>query len=337
MYEERKTKIPFRDIALQILIVILFVLVLLWLFPTKKNVNKYVDNNSKNNNTQENGTNNTSNDNNNINNGENGTSENGVNKDTKKDDKNNTDNKTNDKVMYEYVKEEAGTYGEYGAWSDWTTNYVAASDTVEVQTDVRRVATGTNTYQQQVGTKVTNEVIGNVKNNKVLSGYKVNYVRTLTSSLRLDVVDEYIYILVDGVQKYDCDSNIYEFNIKSDGSMVLPTQISVEDIMKIKNNFNDSYISETLKSCSNPKLYYESYNYKLYKKEPVYTSTSKDVYGDVETPILETKTNEIYSDVTYYRYRTRKYTAGAKDIKWSYSDNDQTLLNQGYKLTGNKK
>ena len=40
-------------------------------------------------------------------------------------------------------------------------------------------------------------------------------------------------------------------------------------------------------------------------------------------------------DVTYYRYRTRKYIAGTTDYKWSYSNNDQELINDGYKLTGN--
>ena len=39
-------------------------------------------------------------------------------------------------------------------------------------------------------------------------------------------------------------------------------------------------------------------------------------------------------DVTYYRYRTRSYTGGTTDYKWSTSNNDTSLLNAGYKLTG---
>lgn len=39
-------------------------------------------------------------------------------------------------------------------------------------------------------------------------------------------------------------------------------------------------------------------------------------------------------DVTYYRYRTRDYVGGTIDYKWSTSNNDKSLLNSGYKLTG---
>ena len=38
--------------------------------------------------------------------------------------------------------------------------------------------------------------------------------------------------------------------------------------------------------------------------------------------------------VIYYRYRLREYSGGIVDYKWSPSNNDQSLLNAGYKLTG---
>ena len=46
------------------------------------------------------------------------------------------------------------------------------------------------------------------------------------------------------------------------------------------------------------------------------------------TEIIKTK---------YYRYATRTCTGGNTDYKWSDSKNDQSLLNQGYKLTGKKR
>lgn len=49
------------------------------------------------------------------------------------------------------------------------------------------------------------------------------------------------------------------------------------------------------------------------------------------------KTQNIYDYVTYYRYRTRKYISGTVTTAWSSSNNDKTLLNKGYSLTGNKK
>ena len=39
-------------------------------------------------------------------------------------------------------------------------------------------------------------------------------------------------------------------------------------------------------------------------------------------------------NVTYYRYRLRSYSGGVTDYKWSSSNNDSSLINAGYKLTG---
>ena len=39
-------------------------------------------------------------------------------------------------------------------------------------------------------------------------------------------------------------------------------------------------------------------------------------------------------DVTYYRFRTRNYTGGTIDYKWSTSNSDKSLFNSGYTLTG---
>jgi hypothetical protein len=45
----------------------------------------------------------------------------------------------------------------------------------------------------------------------------------------------------------------------------------------------------------------------------------------------------VYETVTYYRYKEREYISGTVKTVWSKSDNDTTLINQGYSLTGNKK
>lgn len=45
---------------------------------------------------------------------------------------------------------------------------------------------------------------------------------------------------------------------------------------------------------------------------------------------------DIVATVSYYQTRTRTYTEGTTDTKWS-SENDESLLNAGYKMTGNKK
>lgn len=312
MYEKKKTKTSFRDIALQLLIIVLFILVLLWLFPTKKNINKYFDNN-KNNNSQQ-----TKQKNTNVNN-------------DKNNNLNTNDNNFNvdsNSKSYEYVKEMAGTYGEYGTWSNWSTNYVAASNTIDVQTDVRRVQTGTTSYQVKVGTSVNNEVIGNIKDNKVFSGYNYNFIREIKTNEPLSSNEKYLYVLRQYEKNYDCSSG-KKYTLKSNYKVVNPTYPLVD--MPTEKEIQLS------QECPNYKLYFASYIYGLYEIVPIYTTSSKDVYGNVEKAVMETKTNAVYNDVIYYRYRTREYIEGSKDIKWSTSKSDQTLLNQGYKLTGNTK
>lgn len=72
----------------------------------------------------------------------------------------------------------------------------------------------------------------------------------------------------------------------------------------------------------------------VYSQVPVYNTITvqtgvKPVTKEVKTPV-ETK-------VTYYRSRTREYISGSVDTKWSKSQNDNSLLSQGYTLTGNSK
>ena len=42
----------------------------------------------------------------------------------------------------------------------------------------------------------------------------------------------------------------------------------------------------------------------------------------------------MYETVTYYRSRTKTYISGSMDYKWSRSQNDISLIKQGYTLTG---
>ncbi len=41
--------------------------------------------------------------------------------------------------------------------------------------------------------------------------------------------------------------------------------------------------------------------------------------------------------VTYYRYATRTCDGGEVLIEWSTDNHDESLLNDGYQLTGNKR
>ena len=63
---------------------------------------------------------------------------------------------------------------------------------------------------------------------------------------------------------------------------------------------------------------------------------SVEIYANATKVIgYEQIRKPIYRDVYYYRKRTRTLTQEAyTDYKWSYY-NDQTLISQGYTMTGN--
>ena len=61
------------------------------------------------------------------------------------------------------------------------------------------------------------------------------------------------------------------------------------------------------------------------------TNDGTKCYKEVTSVVKATGTRK----VTYYRYRIRQYIGGNVDTKWSSSNNDRSLINAGYKLTGN--
>ena len=331
MYEEKKVKIPFRDIALQILIIVLFVLILLWLFPTKKNMKEYVDDNNTNN-TQ-------STENNNGKNNNNSNTSNNETKNGSKEEKNNgtkDDTKKEEKAkQYEYAKTSEGTYGNYGPWSEWSTNYVAPSNTIEVQTEVRNSVNGSQTYYEQVGTETQNNVVvGTKTNNNVLKGYDVKYIRNdIKSPTQLSNVDNYIYVFTGGEVTYECANGTYT-TVYATVPKSTYIGATYDRIINHKNDYSSLVAPST---CQNATVHSAQYNYTLYERIPVYETVTEYVYGSATNPVYQQKTDYTYGSVTYYRYRTRSYQAGTESIKWSNSENDETLIAQGYHFTGNVK
>ena len=88
---------------------------------------------------------------------------------------------------------------------------------------------------------------------------------------------------------------------------------------KINNTCKKVYYKSIIKSCPTGFTLTNETNQRCYKKV-----TSVITMHDVR-------------DVTYYRYATREYINGTIDYKWSTSNNDKSLLNNGYKLTGRTK
>ena len=82
------------------------------------------------------------------------------------------------------------------------------------------------------------------------------------------------------------------------------------------------------------------------KKVPYETTEEVTKYRDVyETRTVAVGTEEKTitkqvpeeKQVTYYRSKTREFIKGTTDTKWSTSQNDQSLISQGYTLTGNSR
>ena len=56
--------------------------------------------------------------------------------------------------------------------------------------------------------------------------------------------------------------------------------------------------------------------------------------GKCYKTVTTTRTVTEERNVTYYRYRIREYVNGTTEYKWSRSNNDKSLLDAGYTLTG---
>ena len=81
-------------------------------------------------------------------------------------------------------------------------------------------------------------------------------------------------------------------------------------------------------------------NQPIYQEQPLYQTKEEPVYKTKQTPIYSTRevtVDNCTSSVKYYRSRKFDYKKGINYIKYSISDNDQTLLNAGYTKTGNTK
>ena len=81
-------------------------------------------------------------------------------------------------------------------------------------------------------------------------------------------------------------------------------------------------------------------NEPIYEEQPLYQTKEEPVYKTKQTPIYSTRqvtVDNCTSSTKYYRSRKFTYNQGINYIKYSISDNDSTLLNNGYTKTGNTK
>ena len=94
------------------------------------------------------------------------------------------------------------------------------------------------------------------------------------------------------------------------------------------------YETKRVQTGTKQESYTEEVKVTKYKDVPVYKKVTVQVGTKEET---ETVKVPVVTKVTYYRSKTREFISGSTDTKWSTSQNDQSLISQGYSLTGNSR
>lgn len=239
---------------------------------------------------------------------------------------------------YEYKK----TWGDsYSEWSGWTTKTYDPSNppkfgstNTKVTEDLgsKKVQDG---YNYSVGEAVYGTVVkesASIKE-KVCTGF--NYYRTTTSSTTYAISTsatgewkflKYIYAKTKPADTlsvkyvlYDTAWDKCEDACTSTDTLIF--KVYTREVGSVTSN-------NTVKTSSGVEVKCSSYETKTTYSFSTYTTIVG--YKELRTPVYKT----VYS----YRYKTRTLLQKAgSSIKWSAVMNDASLINDGYKMTGNKR
>lgn len=278
----------------------------------------------------------------------------------------------NDTYLYEYVKVTDGKWGEYGDWSDWIENVITSTDYRQVETKTEKVVTDVDktitVYEPIWGTQeVPNGTVTKYRDVSTIVGYKPIYetqkvpydkeVTTYEKSCTNETQYKIVYEDGDKCLQYDKKivgvKNNQELDC-TDGCKVVskPTytyETDYSNCLKYEQVAN-KVPNGTKEVCTTgPKTdIVTDYKYAPVKvgSEPIWV-TKKESYEEIvyktikvqigTKPVTTTVKEPVETTVTYYRSRTREYISGSIDTKWSKSQNDTSLLEADYTLTGNSK
>lgn len=314
------------------------------------------------------------------------------------------------KYQYQYVKQTGCTLGNWGSWSEWTTNKATATDYLQVETKTEKefshydqvwgvVKTEVKPVKSYVDKEITvyvdKEVTETVEKEvttyetREVTTYETKQVQTGTKKVAVGtktVTSGYVtssspssYTWVDAGTVTTSRIPTNTTSTKYSNCVASVSQsLSCTDTCKVVNHYTyrcsvsklQSSGGGTTKTCESGYTNTGSGCSKevtVYEEVPVYETQTVPVTKTERVPVTKTVTEEvtkvikvpetkvvkvetvnyetvevygwvngeaIYNDVTYYRTRTRSCTGGSVDYKWSNSQNDTTLINQGYTLTG---
>ena len=276
------------------------------------------------------------------------------------------------KYSYEYRLDTLDTYSNWSNWSNWSTKKIVANTLTQVETDVKQVIKG---YEQVYGivsykteTYTDYEVVTNYeeKTNQVFVGTEKKKVDEKVTTVKTDSVAATKKTAsgtysswkkagsVTTTNKILYSNDTTSYTLKSVNKVLNCNNSCVYDTIRVYEKQTRTYTAgKTTYSC--PANYvlegttcakYETKVEDIYEEVPKYETKTELV--PVTSTVAVTKTREvpvygykngnpIYEKVTYYRYRTRtQLTKKGTTYKYSESNNDKTLLEQGYKLTGKK-
>ena len=173
------------------------------------------------------------------------------------------------------------------------------------------------------------------------SGWTCVYKKYLRQGQGLSVpqnTSTRIYEFVTTALIHDCDTCsyysgvIYNIFARKTQSAVCPSGYTKIGNSCVKTKTNAATCPSGYEKINNTckKVYYKS----IIKSCPTGFTLTNETNQRCYKKVTRVITMHDVRDVTYYRYATRSYIDGTIDYKWSTSNNDKSLLNNGYKLTG---
>lgn len=247
------------------------------------------------------------------------------------------------KYLYEY-KNNPEPVTTCSAWSAWQKTPVTATVDIQVETKKVNEVIGEKPVEVQTGvkketiTKPVQEKYTSYTEELVLVGsHEVDTgkttTKTTTKKVPVGTVEVYAGI-GSGTKVPTNTSTVHYKNVKAD----TPTSCSYcENETKYTwEVWNVETVYDVQEVTEKVPVYKTVYEYQL-KQVPVVSYKMVEKKEVVETPIIEKRKEDVYGDVTYYRYKTCKTTTATPDTKWSESKEDKELINKGYKFTGNVK
>ena len=273
------------------------------------------------------------------------------------------------KYQYEYEKITDGKWGDFGEWSQWSKDTITKTEYRNVET--KEVTKKTGTLVDVIDAKKDVKTTYSCPSGYTLNGTKCSKTTTATKNATANTTygdwvsqgkqtfntvqystDTRRVVLVASYIKTDCTSNcttnkwVYLImNRSKKTTYSCPSGYTLNGTKCKKTTTatkNATANKKTTYSCpsgytlNGTKCSKKTTDTKIATKNEkvTYSCSNKDytLNGDKCT-----KTVDVYTKYTYYRYQERKFISGTRDIKWSTSKTDSTLLKQGYVLTGNKK